>query len=351
MAVLADGHLDFHFGKTAMGILRYRTDEVVALIDGSNAGKTTGEVVGLGGSTPIVSTLDAAMHHRPDTLLIGVATRGGMLPPEWRRVVLQAIRAGLTVVSGLHQFLADDPELATAAADAGTDLVDVRKPPTLTEVATGQSHRSASTVITFVGSDCAVGKMSVALDIEREAKDRGTDAVFLATGQTGMMIAGNGVPLDRVVGDFMAGAIEQEVLRASEKHDIVLVEGQGSLLHPAYSGVTLALIHGSQPDAMILTVMPARDYIEDYTVDIPSALELIEMHEAAAGWIHPAAVIGVAVNTLGLSETAARATVASIGAETALPATDTFRFGAGPLVEAVVDFHRGRIDHQSMSDS
>ena len=339
LVVLADGHLDFHFGKTAIALVRYRSEHVVAVIDRDHAGSSTQEAIGHGGHIPIVRSLTEALPFGPTALLIGVATRGGFIPSEWRPVLNEAIENRLDIISGLHYFLSDDPELRSAADVAGIELIDVRRPPSELVVAGGTAHRPGSTVITLVGSDCAVGKMSVALDVEREAAAAGLDFHFLATGQTGIMISGDGIPLDRVIGDFMSGAIEGQVVRAAEKHDFVLVEGQGSLLHPAYSGVTLALIHGSAPDCMILTVMPARDTIDEYTVPIPSLLELVEMHEAAAGWIKPAPIIAIAVNSLGLSEARARAAVESATAETGLPATDTFRFGAGPLVEAIEAFH------------
>lgn len=338
LAILADGHLDFHFGKTAMGVLRYRPDDVVAVIERGLAGKTTQEAIGVGRDVPIVEDLQRALEMGADALLIGVATRGGMIPPEWRPIILQAIEHRMDVISGLHDFLADDPEFSAAATEAGVKLVDVRRPQSRLAVAEGRRHRAGSTVITTVGSDCAVGKMSVALDIEAAARERGIDAQFVATGQTGMLITGYGIPLDRIIGDFMSGAMEELVLEAAESHDVVLVEGQGSLSHPAYSGVTLALIHGSQPDAFILTTMPGRTTIEDYDIQIPPVLELVEMHEAAAGWIKPAAVIGIAVNTLTLSEAEARHAVDATIAETGLPSTDTFRFGADPLVDAIVEF-------------
>jgi uncharacterized NAD-dependent epimerase/dehydratase family protein len=344
LAVLAAGHLDFHFGKTAMGLIRYRSDEVVAVIDADNAGRTTEEAVGHGGDTPIVSTLTEALSYEPTALLIGIATRGGFIPPEWRPVMHEAIDSGLDIISGLHSFLSEDPDLRESAEAAGVELIDLRRPPSKMTVAANTPHRVSSTVITLVGSDCAVGKMSVALDIEREAHAARLDFHFLATGQTGIMISGKGVPLDRVIGDFMSGAVEDLVVRATEEHDVVLVEGQGALLHPAYSGVTLALIHGSAPDAMILTVMPGRDTIDEYTVPIPSLLELVEMHEAAAGWIKPAPVIAIAVNSLGLTDKQAQAAVQSASAETGLPATDTFRFGAAPLLDAISDFRRRYAD-------
>lgn len=338
LVILADGHLDAHFGKTTMGILRYREAEVVAVIDRETAGSTTEEALGVGGPTPIVGTLDESLDYQPDSLLIGVATRGGMIPPEWRPILSDAITYGLDIINGLHDFLNDDSELSAAAERVGVRLTDVRRPPMNLTVAEATPHRQGSIVVTMVGSDCAVGKMSVALDIESSARERGMDMQFVATGQTGMMISGNGLPLDRVIGDFMSGAVEAAVLEATSEHDVVLVEGQGSLLHPGYSGVTLSLIHGSQPDAMILTIMPARKTIEDYDVEIPPTLELIEIHESAASWIKPAPVIAVAVNSSGLTAEQAQKAIEAVTIETGLPATDTFLHGAGVLVEAIEDF-------------
>ena len=343
LAILGDGHLDFHFGKTAMGVLRYRPQDVVVVIDREMAGQATQAAIGLGGDTPIVPSLRAALSFGPDALLIGVATRGGTIPTEWRPTLLEAIQNGLDIVCGLHEFLSDDPQLSAAARLAGVKLIDVRRPPQELAVAEGTEHRASTTVVTMVGSDCAVGKMSVALDIQRESIARGLDTGFVATGQTGMMISGEGIPLDRIIGDFMSGAVEREVLRAAERHEVVLVEGQGSLLHPAYSGVTLALIHGSRPDAMILTVLPARTTIEDYPVEIPRVSELIDMHEVSAGWVKPAPVIGIAVNSLGLTDEQSNQAIQAIADETGLPVTDTFRFGADVLSDAVVRFHRAKV--------
>jgi uncharacterized NAD-dependent epimerase/dehydratase family protein len=342
LVILADHQLDFHVGKTAIGMLRYRPQEVVAVIDSSHAGRTTQEVVGVGGSIPIVASLQEAMPYGPTALLIGVAPRGGGLPPEWRPLLLAAIRQGLSIISGLHYFLNEDAELCEAAASAGVQLIDVRRPPATLSVATHAPHRPGSTVVTFVGSDCAVGKMTAALDVERCARQRGLDAQFVATGQTGILIAGFGVPLDRVIGDFMAGALEQLVIDTAARHDIVLVEGQGSLLHPGYSGVTLALIHGSAPDALILVTMPTRTTIDEYDIRIPPLPRLIAIYQEAAGWIKPAPVIGIALNTAGMSDREAQAAVEHARHETGLPATDTVRYGAEPLVEAIERLHSRR---------
>ena len=336
LAILAEGTLDFHHGKTAVSLLRYRPEEVVAVVDSGHAGSTTEQVLGLGGDIPIVGDVSEAMERRPTGLLIGIAPRGGGLPPEWRQQILYAIEHGLDVISGLHYMLNDDTEFAEAARQARVSLVDVRQPPSGLPVATLAPRRAGSKVITFVGSDCAVGKMTAALELTSEARARGMSAAFVATGQTGIMLEGSGIAIDRVVGDFMAGATEQLVVEASESADWVFVEGQGSLLHPGYSGVTLALLHGSSPDAMILVHQAGQTHIDEYPVRIPALGRVAAMYEEAAGWIKPARVAAIALNTRELSAAEAERAIAEAEADTGLPVTDPVRYGATKLLDGVL---------------
>jgi uncharacterized NAD-dependent epimerase/dehydratase family protein len=336
IVVLAEATLDFHHGKTAVSLLRYRPHEVVAVIDSRNAGSTTGRVLGLGGEIPIVRDMDEALYYDPTELLIGIAPRGGGLPEEWRPQLLTAIRHGLTVVSGLHFMLNDDAELAREARQHGVELIDVRRAPEGLTVAELRPRRPSSRVITFVGSDCAVGKMTAALEVTQSARDCGLSTAFVATGQTGIMLEGSGIAVDRVIGDFMAGAVERMVVEASDRADWVFVEGQGSLLHPGYSGVTLALMHGSSPDGMILVHPPSHLEIDEYPVRIPPLPQLIALYEAAAGWIKPAAVVAIALNTRDLNEDETRRAIERAEAETGLPATDPVKFRGEKLVAAVL---------------
>lgn len=336
LAILAEGTLDFHHGKTAVSLLRYRPEEVVAVVDSEHAGSTTGQTLGIGGDIPIVSHIAEAMERRPTALLIGIAPRGGGLPAEWRSQILFAIEHGLDVISGLHYMLNDDAEFAAAARTAGVALVDVRQPPSDLPVATLVPRRAGSRVITFVGSDCAVGKMTAALELTSEARSRGMSAAFVATGQTGIMLEGSGIAIDRVIGDFMAGATEQLVVQASEGADWVIVEGQGSLLHPGYSGVTLALLHGSSPDAMVLVHQAGQTHIDEYPVRIPELERIVAIYEEAARWIKPARVAAVALNTRGLSVDEADRAIAEAEARTGLPATDPVRYGASKLLDGVL---------------
>jgi uncharacterized NAD-dependent epimerase/dehydratase family protein len=336
LAVLADGSLDFHHGKTTTSLLRYRPEEVVAVIDRDHAGSTTGAVLGLAGETPIVEDIVHALHFVPSALLLGIAPRGGGLPSEWRRQILVAIDAGLDVVSGLHFMLSDDAEFIRAAEKRGVKLVDVRRPPGDLSVAILAPRRPGSRVVTFVGSDCAVGKMTAALEVTAAARRRGLSTAFVATGQTGIMLEGSGIAVDRVIGDFMAGATEKLVVEAAERADWVFVEGQGSLLHPGYSGVTLALLHGSSPDAMILVHPPPHEWIDEYPVRIPTLDRLVQIHEDAAGWVRPAAVVGISLNTRGMTNSAAAKAIEDAVRVTGLPVTDPVRCGGEALVDAAI---------------
>lgn len=335
LAILAEGTLDFHHGKTATSILRYRPQDVVAVIDSENAGRTAGSVLGIGGDIPIVDDVTRAFDYDPDTLLIGIAPRGGGLPREWRRQILAAIERGMDVVSGLHYMLNDDAEFSAAAANHGVRLEDVRRPPEGLKVAEMLPRRPGSHTITFVGSDCAVGKMTAALEMTAAAREAGMSTAFVATGQTGIMLEGSGIAIDRVIGDFMAGAVEQLVVDASQRADWIFVEGQGSLLHPGYSGVTLSLLHGSLPDAMVLVYPPSHTEIENYPLRIPPLPELVALYNSAASWVKPARVVAIALNTRDLDEEQTARAIEQAERETGLAAADPVKGGARKLVDAV----------------
>ena len=337
IAILAEGTLDFHFGKTAISILRYMPQDVVAVIDAEHVGMTAHQLLGVGGPIPICRTVAETLPFRPTQLLIGVAPRGGNLPPEWRGHIVDALNAGLDVVSGLHFMLGEDPGFQELAKVKGCRIEDVRRAPDNLEVAELRPRRKRSRVVTFVGSDCAVGKMTAALEMRAAAKRMGIDVAFVATGQTGIMLAGHGISVDRVVGDFMAGAVESLVVEAAERADLVLVEGQGSLLHPGYSGVTLALLHGSSPDALVLVHPPSRRTIDGYGLTIPPVERLVAIYEEAASWIKPARVAAIALNTRDMNAEETDAAIRETESRTGLPATDPVKFGGERLIEATVD--------------
>jgi uncharacterized NAD-dependent epimerase/dehydratase family protein len=344
LVILTEGQFGAHHAKTAMGVIRYATDRTVAVLDSSIAGRNVSEWLP-GHDIPAVGTLaDAlALPEPPDTLLIGIAPTGGKLPAEWRATILEAIDKGLAVHSGLHTFLGDDPEFSAEAAAKGVQIVDYRRPPERHETAIGRPHAPGKRVILTVGTDCAIGKMSVALELRKAALEQGDKAVFVPTGQTGMMIDGWGVAVDRVISDFVQGTVEWMIEEAESRGDWIIVEGQGSLDHPAYSSVTLGLIHGATPHAMVMVHKPGLaehdwDHIAGGSFPIAKLPAFIKMHESVAGLVAPSRVVGIALNTmLYPDEVQAREVVARIAEETGLPTADPVRFGGGQLW---ADVHR-----------
>jgi uncharacterized NAD-dependent epimerase/dehydratase family protein len=341
IAILAEGAFEWHYGKTATGVIRYGRDTIVAVIDSTKAGMDVAQALGaeFGEGVPVVRDIHEALAYQPDTLLIGIAPVGGALPEAWRWQLLTAINAGLDIVSGLHFFLADDTELRAAAEQRGVTIWDVRRPPEKNRVARSMPHRPDSHTVLMVGSDCATGKMSTALELNQEACNRGLNSAFVATGQTGIMIAGNGLPIDRIISDFLAGMVEEMVLEFTDKYDWVFVEGQGALNHPGYAAVTLGLIHGCMPDAMIFCHKTGATTIGGYEhCPLPSLKRLIDMNEEAIHWLYAersSKVVGLSLVTLGLSEQEARSAIKHAEDETGLPATDVWRFGAGVLLDAL----------------
>ncbi len=331
LLILAEGKSDDpHYGKTARGVLRYRPEDVVAILDSeSNATEHEG--------FPLVRTVDEARQYEPTVALVGVATQGGRFPPAWRELLRDCIRSGLDIENGLHEFISTDPELVALAREHGAELRDLRMPPPGLNVPTGANLTHGATTILTVGSDCAIGKMTVSLELDREARRRGWKSVFVPTGQTGIAIAGWGISVDAVVADFIAGAAEQLVLEGVERGgEVLFVEGQGSLLHPGYSGVTLGLIHGSAPHAYVLCHKAGERFVdENERFPMPPLSELVDLHERMSLIARPARVRAIALNTRDLDEAAARRAIEETEADTGLPADDPVRFGAERLVDAL----------------
>jgi uncharacterized NAD-dependent epimerase/dehydratase family protein len=286
----------------------------------------------------VVARVEDGLQYEPTTALVGVATQGGRFPPDWRELLKQSIAAGLDLESGLHEFVSDDPELVALADQHGVELRDLRKPPADLNVPTGENLRLGAKTVLTVGSDCAIGKKTVAIELDREARERGLKSQFVPTGQTGVAIAGWGIAIDAVVADFIAGAAERLVVEGAERGgEILIVEGQGSLSHPAYSGVTLGLMHGSAPHAYVLCHVAGATEIEGYPGSpLPSLTELIELHERASLPSRPARVAAIALNTRDLDDDRAKAAVEAIHEETGLPADDPVRFGASKVLDAVL---------------
>lgn len=322
---------DPHYGKTARGIIHYGLTPTVALVDSTRAGEVQDGV-------PVVGSVEEAMPLDPTVAVVGVATAGGRFPPKWRDLLERCIANGLDVENGLHQFIADDPGLAELAAHHGVELRDLRRAPEGLNVPTGENLRVPAQIVLTVGSDCAIGKMTVALELDRAARARGLASVFVPTGQTGMAIAGWGMAVDAVVADFIAGAAERLVVEGAQRGgDLLFVEGQGAITHPAYSGVTLGLVHGSAPHAFVLCHRAGSREHEGFEGHPLTPLgELVELHERVSLKARPATVAAVAVNTRDLDDDGARAAVAEAAAATGLPADDPVRFGPERLLDAVL---------------
>jgi uncharacterized NAD-dependent epimerase/dehydratase family protein len=333
LLILAEGFSDDpHHGKTMRGVVRYRRDDVVAILDSRRSGETE---QGL----PVVGSVNEAICFNPTVALVGVATQGGRFPPEWRELLRACIRQGLDVENGLHEFIGDDPELSELATRYGVELRDLRRPPEGLDCPTGANFELPARIVLTVGSDCAIGKMTVALELDRAAREHGLASQFIPTGQTGIAIAGWGIAVDAVVSDFIAGAAERLVVEGHGRGgELLLVEGQGALTHPAYSGVTLGLIHGSAPHAFVLCHLAGAGEVEGYPGHplLPLA-ELVELHERISLPRRRAPVACVALNTRLLEEDAARAAIAGAEAETGLPADDPVRFGPERLLASVLD--------------
>ena len=329
--VLAEGYsADPHYGKTARGVMRYGTDPVVAVVDSERPSESLDGV-------PVVASVEEALAYGPTTALVGVAPAGGRLPEKWRNILESVLAAGLDLESGMHQFLGDDPELAALARRHGAEIRDLRRAPSDLSVPTGENLEHDATVVLTVGSDCAIGKMSVALELDRGARERGARSVFVPTGQTGIAIAGWGIAVDAVVADFIAGAAERLVVEGAERGDLLWVEGQGSLIHPDYSGVTLGLYHGSAPHLLVLCHQVGDEHIQDLPAHpIPLLSDLVELHERIALPARPAKVVAVALNTRRLDEKGAQAAIGAVEEETGLPTDDPVRFGPGRLVDAIL---------------
>ena len=332
LLILAEGFSgDPHYGKTARGVLAYGERPVVAVLDSARAGEVQSGV-------PIVASVNDALCFNPTTALVGVATQGGRFPPAWRELLKTAISKGLHVENGLHEFLADDDELVGLAARHGVALRDLRRPPADLNVPTGANLELPVKTVLTVGSDCAIGKMTVSLELDRVARARGLASRFVPTGQTGIAIAGWGTCVDAVISDFIAGATERLLIEGHERGgELLLVEGQGALLHPAYSGVTLGLIHGSAPHAFVLCHLAGQTEIEGYPGHPLSSLtDLIDLHERISLPARKGTVAAIALNTRELDDDGAREAVAAVASETGLVADDPVRFGSDRLLDAVL---------------
>jgi uncharacterized NAD-dependent epimerase/dehydratase family protein len=334
--ILAPGAFAGRNAKTAHGVIAYADDPTDAVVDPTLTGKRVRDVLPhVRSDAPIVEDVAAGLWYEPTALLIGLAPPGGKLPAAWRREISSAIRGQLEIVSGLHDMIGDDAEFARLAAEHGTRIWDVRIPPP-SPLFCGDAYKIDAVSVLTVGSDCAVGKMTAALELTKVARNAGRHAKFVPTGQTGIMIAGWGIAVDRVITDFAPGAAESLVCEASREADLLFVEGQGAINHPAYAPVTLALLYGAAPDALVLCHMVARRHIEGFNTPVLSYREMVRSYESLCSGVKPAKVVAIALNTHGLSDAEAHKAIEQARSETGLPADDLVRFGAEKLYDSIV---------------
>lgn len=339
IVILSEGFSNPHHGKTARNLIYYKPEEVVAIFDRTQAGKTSNELLGVG-DIPVVASFDEI--NNPDTLLIGVATPGGKLPESYKDIILQAIKRKLNVICGLHDFLSDDPQISCCAMENNVKLLDIRKNAEH-QVVNRKGINENCLRIHTVGNDCSLGKMIVSLELNKTLLKRGYDAKFVATGQTGILIEGDGIPMDAVVGDFINGAAEKLVLM-NQHHEIINIEGQGSLVHPRYSSVTLGLLHGCMPHGMIMCYEMGRQYIHGMdNIKIPSLKNVINLYESVASVMHPSKVIALALNSRRFSKQEAEIEKERMKDMLSLPICDVIKDGADELADAVIKLKEERL--------
>lgn len=341
IAVLLHDNLQDYSGKTGISLLRYSQTEIVAIIDRQSPGASLEKLTKIPRPIPIVASLNEAMSYNPEVLVIGIAPSGGQLPPAWFAEIKQAMASGLCLVNPLHLPLANHPEL---------DLIhphqwiwDLRQEPPGLPIGSAQARTLNCHRVLTVGTDMSIGKMSTCLELDNAAQKQGLNSQFLATGQTGLILRGSGLPLDAVRVDFAAGAVEKYVLEFGQNKDILFIEGQGSLLHPG-STATLPLLRGGQPTHLILVHKAGQTHVRKHPdVVIPPLSKVVLLYEivaSAAGALTPAKVVGIALNTYHLDDREAEIAIKQTAIETGLPCTDPVRFGGELLLNKIYEYSK-----------
>ena len=332
--ILCPGAFDYISNKTGNMLIRYRPQEVCCVIDHDKSGKTAQDVLGYGGKIPVVSNFNEAKDYSPNAMVIGSSSQGGRINEVYRKEIIAAIKYGCNIYNGMHQFLNDDPELVTLAKKETVTINDIRCPPDPPHFPKGSWKKRKTKIILIVGTDCNTGKMTTGWEITERLKKRGKNVQFVGTGQTGIMLGGNGVPIDAVVADFMAGEIEHAVDAVNDQADLIIVEGQGSLTNMYYAGVTLGLMHGAMPDYMIMTDEPGRavDVSNNKMISIGDVMEL---HLSLMKYFKPSQFLGINLLTYKMNEELALKEIKKIGAKHQLPTTDLVRFGDNKLIDHI----------------
>jgi uncharacterized NAD-dependent epimerase/dehydratase family protein len=337
IAVLLHGGIQGTHGKTGLALLRYTTSSIVAVIDEDCTGQSLSALTQIPCHAPIVDSVKAALVYQPDVLVIGIAPAGGTLPSEWVHELQTAAAAGLSIANGLHSHLAHHPDLEPLLRP-GQWIWDIRQEPTVLKIGSAQARNLSCLRVLTVGTDMAIGKMSASLELHQAALRAGLRSKFLGTGQAGLLIGGDGVALDAIRVDFAAGAVEQLVMQFGCDHEMLFIEGQGSIIHPG-STATLPLLRGSQPTHLILVHRAGQTHIRNHPqVEIPPLSRVIELYEllgAAAGAFAPVKVVAIALNTSHLDDAQSQSAIANVIAETGLPCTDPVRWGADSLLTSI----------------
>ena len=336
LAILLHGGITGIHGKTGLALLRFAPERCVVVIDRLTAGGNLAELTGipLEHPIPIVASAQEALAFKPQTLALGLAALGGKLPEDWIPDMQASLGGGLNILNGLHTSLANDPRLAPHVQD-GNWIWDIRKEPAGLVSGMGLARLLDCKRVLFVGTDMSIGKMSAAIAFHRAAVSKGVRSKFMATGQTGVMLEGDGIPLDAIRVDFASGAVQQELIACSQGQQVVFIEGQGSLLNPA-STATLPLLRGSQPTDLVLVHRVQMHHLRDFKwVTIPPLKDVVAMYESiacAGGALAPVRVRCIAINSHGLSDAEARYEIQRIQDETGLPTQDVVRWGADNLL-------------------
>jgi len=337
IVILAEKQLGHVTSKMATAALRFTPDKVVAVIDSSQAGKKVSDVLNYGGEIPIHASLDETLKYEPNTLLIGISPPGGKFPSEWFSLVINALQNKLNIISGLHEFLSDVPEFQLLAKKYDVKINDLRKYSGRDIIARGLSRQFRSKIVLTVGTHGNCGKMTTTILSVEELQKRNRSADWFPTGQIGIFLKGKGLPLDALKGDFISGVLENELAQIDGNYEFLFIEGQGSFFHLAYSPVTLGIMHGCLPDAMILCHRTDVG-INDYGVNTDNLLAAIDINNRIAAIAKPAKITGISLNTYNLSEKRALKLIEDVEKTTGLPTTDPVRFSPAVLVDSLINY-------------
>ena len=331
LAINSFNHIE---NKTGNMLIRYMQDEVVAIIDPEKKGLTSNDVIQIGGDIPVVGSFNDAKKYNPDHLVIGNAPQGGIVSNQMLIEIKEAIRNGINIVSGMHEFLSEDTHLKKLAEKSGSKIIDLRRPPNPPSFSKGSWQKRNIPVLLVVGTDCDTGKMTTAWEIKTRLSDLNKKVKFIGTGQTGILLS-DGIAIDAVISDFMSGEIENLIdTKVENDTDLIIVEGQGALSNYAYSGVTLGLMHGCMPDYLILTHDPSRSK-DVMGHKIPDIKELMQLHIDLMSPFKRSSFIGINLLTYEMGESIAKNTINEFESLYKLPTTDLIRFGDSNLIKSI----------------